>query len=132
MAVSTRLTAAAQGRKFAFTLGIALLVLGGLSLWRGHTIVPFVLLVPGAVLLLAGLVIPQHLGPIERAWMALGHKLSVVMTPVIMFVLYYGVLASFGLLMRAFGKRPLTENHQPGTAWVERGTKRRSDLKRQF
>ena len=49
MAVSARLTPA-QGRKFAFTLGIALLVLGAFSLWRGHTIVPYVLLAPGAVL----------------------------------------------------------------------------------
>ena len=132
MAVSTRLTAAAQGRKFAFTLGIALVVLGAFSLWRGHTIAPFVLLVPGAVLLVAGLVIPQHLGPIERAWMALGHKMSVIMTPVLMVVLYYGTITSFGLLMRAFGKQPLTENQQPGTAWVDRGKKRQSDLKRQF
>ncbi|MFZ5677486.1 MAG: SxtJ family membrane protein [Pseudomonadota bacterium] len=130
MAVSARLTPA-QGRKFAFTLGIALLVLGAFSLWRGHTIVPYVLLAPGAVLLLAGLVIPQHLGPIERAWMALGHKLSVVMTPIVMFVLFFGTITSFGLLMRAFGKRPLTENHQPRTAWVDR-KKPRSDLKRQF
>jgi hypothetical protein len=132
MAVSTRLTAAAQGRKFAFTLGIALLVLGAFSLWRGHTIVPYVMLVPGAVLLVAGLVIPQHLGPIERAWMAFGHKLSIIMTPVMMFVVYYGAITSSGLLMRAFGKRPLTENHKPGTTWVDRGEKRRSKLERQF
>ena len=132
MAVSTRLTPAQQGRKFAFTLGIALAVLGGLSLWRGHVIAPFVLLVPGAALLLAGLVIPQHLGPIERGWMALGHKLSVVMTPVMMVVLYYVTITPFGLLMRLFGKRPLTENHQPGTAWVDRTKKRQSNLNRQF
>lgn len=131
MAVSTGLTAAAQGRKFSFTLGIALLVLGALSMWRGHTIVPYVLLVPGAVLLVAGLIIPQHLGPVERAWMGLGHKIGIVMTPVTMFVIYYGAITSFGLLMRTFGKRPMTENRKPTTSWVDR-TKRKSDLKRQF
>ena len=132
MAVSTRLSAAAQGRKFAFTLGIALVVLGSFSLWRGHVIAPYVLMVPGVVLLLAGIAIPQHLGPVECAWMGLGHKLSIVMTPIMMFVIYYGAVTPFGLLMRAFGKRPLTENRKADTTWADRGAKRQSNLSRQF
>ena len=64
--------------------------------------------------------------------MAIGHKLSVVMTPVMMVVLYYGTITPFGLLMRAFGKRPLTENHKTGTTWVDRSKKHQSNLNRQF
>ena len=107
MATSTRLTAR-QGRKFAFTLGIALVVLGGLSLWRGHDIVPFFLLVPGAMLFLAGILAPTRLGPVERRWMAFGHFLSRFMSPIVLGVLYFGVLTPFGLAMRLFGKNPLT------------------------
>ena len=48
--IPTRLSAA-EGRKFAFTVGIAFLVLAGISYWRGHTRVPVVLGSLGGVLL---------------------------------------------------------------------------------
>ena len=65
MTASIRLSVK-QGRKFGLTLGIALLVLGGLSIWRGHDIVPLFLLFPGAIMMLAGLLVPTRLGPVER------------------------------------------------------------------
>lgn len=131
MAVSARLSPA-QGRKFAFTLGIALLVLGLLSMWRGHDIVPYFLLVPGGVFMLAGLLVPTRLGPVERAWMGLGHRMSIFMAPVMMAIVYFAVLTPFGIAMRLVGKHPLTENHKKDTAWIRREKKRQSDLKRQF
>jgi len=131
MAVSARLSPA-QGRKFAFTLGIAFLVLGLLSMWRGHEIAPYFLLVPGGIFLLAGLLVPTRLGAVERAWMGLGHRISIFMAPIMMAVVYFGALMPFGLVMRALGKHPLTENHKKDTAWIPREKKRQSDLKRQF
>ncbi|CAN7513352.1 SxtJ family membrane protein [Mesorhizobium caraganae] len=132
MAVPTGLSAKQQGRRFAFTLGIALLVLGGLSRWRGHEVAPLVLVVPGALLLLGGLVAPAHLGPIERRWMAFGHLLSRLVSPVALAIIYFGVVTPFGLVMRLLGKNPLTEHHQATTTWVVRGKKRQSDLKRLY
>ncbi len=132
MAVPTRLSAKQQGRKFAFTLGIALLALGGLSFWRGHEVVPFALLLPGVLLLLAGLVAPAHLGPVERRWMAFGHLVSRFVSPVVLAIIYFGVLTPFGVAMRIFGKHPLTEHRQAATTWTVRTTKRQSDLKRQY
>jgi hypothetical protein len=131
VAVSTRLSAK-QGRKFGFTLGIAFLVLAGLSFWRGHTIVPFILAVPGVLLTIAGLVAPTHLGPVERRWMAFGHWLSRFTSPVILGAIYFGVLMPSGLVMRLLGKNPMTAHHGDKTAWVTRGEKRKSDLNRQY
>ena len=131
MAVSTRLTSR-QGRKFGFTLGLALVILGGLSFWRGHDLVPFVLLVPGALLVIAGLLVPTHLGPVERRWMAFGHQLSRFTSPIILGVIYFGVLTPVGILMRVLGKNPLTEHHKPETTWTMRKKSGQSDLKRQF
>lgn len=131
MAAPDRL-AVKQGRKFAFTLGIALLVLAGLSFWRGHDIVPLVLAAPGGLLLLAGLVLPGRLGPLERQWMSFGHLLSRFMSPIMLGVVYFGVLTPVGKLMRLFGKNPLTEHHQKDTTWKVRAQKRQSDLTRQF
>lgn len=132
MAISAGLSAKQQGRKFAFTLGTALVLLGGLSFWRGHEFAPYVLAVPGAMLLLAGLVAPAYLGPVERRWMAFGHLVSRFMSPIVLAVIFFGVLTPFGVAMRIFGKHPLTEHRQSQTAWVDRKAKRQSDLRRQY
>jgi len=104
--IPARLTAR-EGRKFGLTVGIAFLVLAGLSLWRGHDRAPLILGGLGLLLALAGLLVPSHLGPVFRAWMGVAHALSRITTPIFMGLVYFVVLTPTGLLMRLFGKRPL-------------------------
>jgi hypothetical protein len=124
---------AAAGRKFAFTVGIAFLVLAGIVRWRGGSTVPLVLGSLGAALLLAGLIVPARLGPVERAWMGLAHMISRVTTPILMGIVYYVTVLPIGLVMRATGRNPLVRAERAGGFWVERpADRRRSDLERQF
>lgn len=129
--VPARLTAA-QGRRFAFTVGAAFLVFGGIAWWRQHPTAATVLASLGALLAVAGTVAPTALGPVERAWMGLAHAISKVTTPVFMGVIYFVVITPIALLMGAFGKRPLTV--RPATTyWKPRPAgARRGDLTRQF
>ena len=129
--IPARLTPA-EGRKFGLTVGIAFAVLGGIVLWRGKETPAYVLLGLGGVLVLAGLVIPAQLGPVQRAWMGLAHAISKVTTPIFMGVVYFVVLTPVGLLMRAMGKNPLAPPAK-GSIWHAREPgARRSDLTRQF
>lgn len=130
--VPARLTAAA-GRKFAFTVGTAMLVLAGVVAWRGKRPVALALGAVGGLLLVAGLVAPTRLGPVERAWYALAAAISKVTTPIIMGVLYFGVLTPAGLVARLFGYNALVRARTPTSAWVNRPSgDRRGDLDRQF
>jgi hypothetical protein len=124
----------AEGRKFAFTVGIAFLVLGGVVLWRGHDPVATAFGAVGGLLLLAGIVIPGKLGPVNRAWMGFALLLSKFTTPIFMGVTYFLVLSPIGVLMRLFGKNPVVRQAHDGSFWVPRaeGAKRKSDLNRQF
>ena len=128
---AARLTAA-DGRKFALTLGLGFAALALVSRWRGHVIPPYVLGALGVLLVAAGILIPSHLTPLHRAWMGLAHALSRVTTPVLMAVLYFVVLTPIAVVRRAFGANPL----QPpagDSLWVSRPRdRRRSDLERQF
>lgn len=119
----------AEGRKFAFPVGLAFLVLAALSRWRGHELPPLILGGLGLALLAAGLVVPGHLGPVFRAWMGFAHLLSKVTTPVFMGIVYFLVLTPTGLIMRVLGKDPLAA--PAGSGWVKREPTR-SDLDRQF
>lgn len=122
---------AAEGRKFAFTLGSALVVLAVIALWRGHRPAGWVVGALAVLLLLAGLIVPTMLGPIERGWMALGLAMSKVTSPVLMGAVYYLVLTPIGVLIRAFGRHPLRPPEDAGSLWQTRAD-RRSDLQRQF
>lgn len=131
MAIPARLSPT-EGRKFAFTVGLAFLTLGTIVWWRGRMGVAIVAWVAGGALLVAGLLMPTHLGPVQRAWMRLAHAIARITTPITMGVMYFVVLTPVGALMRIVGKNPLTAHHAADTTWVARGDHRRSDLDRQF
>lgn len=122
-----------EGRRFGFTVGAACGILAGLSLWRGHAIVPVLLGALGVSLILAALVVPGRLGPVHDRWMGLAVAISKVTTPIFMSLVYYLVLTPTGLIMRLFGHRPLRARQTEGGFWVRRDTDdTRSDLTRQF
>lgn len=123
-----------EGRKFAFTVGAAFLVLAGvLYWWRGHVSAAAVLAGLGTVLAVAGVLIPGRLSPIWRAWMGLAHLLSKVTTPIFMGVVYYLVLTPTGLLRRWLGQNPIRHRAADDTYWAPRpDDRRRSNLQRQF
>jgi hypothetical protein len=121
-----------EGRRFGLQVGPAFLLLGGLLRWRGHELSSGVCWGLGAALILGGLVIPDRLGPVYRSWMGLALAVSRVTNPIIMGVIYFGVITPLGFLLRLFGHRPLVRVGS-STAWVRRDPgQRRSDLTRQF
>lgn len=121
-----------EGRKFGLTVGAAFGVLAAIGLWRGHVYVPGTLATLGTLLVLGGLAIPGHLGPVYRAWMRVAHAISKVTTPLFLSIMYLLVLTPAGLLMRALGRNPLRHNDSGGGYWVMREPGQRSDLDRQF
>lgn len=130
--IPARLTPA-EGRKFAFPVGLAFLALAGVTWWRGHETLVWVFGTLSGLLLLAGLLIPGRLGPVYRGWMKFAHLISLVTTPIFMGVVYYLVMAPIGLLRRTLGGNPVVQELEGGTYFRSRGEgDRRGDLTRQF
>jgi hypothetical protein len=130
--VPVGLSAAAQGRKFGFTVGGAFAVLAGIVWWRQH---PSIAAAFGTVsgLLLAGAVVaPAALGPVEKAWMGLAHAISKVTTPIFMGVVWYLVITPIGILRRTIGRDPLVPESIPGSWWVDVSKRPQSSMARQF
>lgn len=123
-----------EGRRFAFPVGLAFLALGGLTLWRGHGTVAALFGGLATVLFLAGALVPDRLGPVHRAWMAMAMAISKVTTPIFLGIVYFLVVAPTGLVMRLLGRNPLRREPSGGSYWVKRepGPARRSDMNRQF
>jgi hypothetical protein len=125
---------AAQGRKFAFTVGGAFFVFAAITWWRRAPDDDDGVRVGSAARSPSrGLVAPTALGPVERAWMGLAHLISKVTTPIFMGVVFYVVITPVSVLMTLLGKRPLRNDPKATTYWHTRPEgERRSDLSRQF
>jgi uncharacterized membrane protein len=129
---STEFTAS-DGRRFAFPVGTAFLVLAAILWWREHETAMWVMVALGGSLYLAGLIAPRHLAGIHRAWMAMALAISKVTTPIFMGIVYFLVLTPVGLLMRSLGKNPIRHAEQPdGGFWRRIPEGRRGDMRRQF
>ena len=130
--VPTRLTAA-QGRRFGLTVGGAFAVLSAITWWRGHVWTMYAFGSLGGLLILAGLVVPTYLGPVERAWMGFAHAISRVTTPIVMSVIYFLVLTPVGLIRRMTAGNSLVHQEAASGFWRQRAAgSRRSNMERQF
>ncbi len=125
-----------EGRKFAFTLAAGFAAIAALLAWRDQAMPAKVLTGIAVAAALAGLIAPARLGPVSRAWMALGRALSRITSPVFFTLIYMVVVAPIGLLRRTFGKSPLARDRDASSYWVRRepldAAARRSSLERQF
>jgi Saxitoxin biosynthesis operon protein SxtJ len=130
--IPARLTAAA-GRRFGTTVGLAFSVLAAIAWWRGHPTTTTILGGLGGTLLVAGLVIPTYLGPVERAWMGLAHAISKVTTPIVMGAMYLLVFTPVGWIRRITGGNPMVHAEVDHSYWRSRAEgARRSSLERQY
>lgn len=131
--VPARLTAA-EGRKFGFTVGFAFLALGGFAMWRGKQRTSMVLLSLGGVLVVAALLVPTMLGPVERAWMGLAHAISKVTTPIFMGIVYFVVITPIGYLRRMSAGRMGAPKDSAISNWDAHtpAVARRESMERQF
>lgn len=93
-------------RRFGLTIGVVLVSLGGLFVWR-HRPAGWPMLAFGGLLLLAAASVPTLLKPLHRVWMTLSLALGLVMTCAILTIVFYLVLTPVALLQRLLGKRPL-------------------------
>lgn len=124
----SRLSAAA-GRRFAFTLALGFGALALLFLWRDRPTPMRASAALAVLLAVAGLTVPRHLGPVERAWTWLGMALGRVVSPVFIGVVYWLIITPVGLVRRTFGRSPL-HLRRGATRWVNKPPDKRDPRER--
>lgn len=108
-------------RSFGFVVAAGLLMLG----LRHRPMLGFShqwALGAGVATLLLAAVFPQILRVPKRAWLLLGFLLSLFANPLVLGVLFFGVVTPAGVLMRIAGRDPLRLKASPRlpTYWIER------------
>ena len=122
-------------RKFGITVGIILIMISGLLIWK--EIESFqIFLTIGVVLNVLGIVIPVFLKPIYWIWMIFASILGWFMTRVILTLLFYAMLTPIGIISRFLGKQfiELEWKEKDSTYWNYRspGIIEKERYKKQF
>jgi hypothetical protein len=95
-------------REFAFVTGGILALLFGLFFpWLLESSYPLWPWMIACVLGGWGLAAPMTLQPVYRAWMKFGLLLSRITTPLILGIVFYGLIMPMGLVMRLSGHDPM-------------------------
>ena len=108
-------------RSFGFVFTVVFLLItvwpyydgGAPNFWAAGT---------GSLFLMTALLRPVLLAPLNRLWTRFGLLLNKVTSPIILGLLFFGVMLPISLLMRLFGKRPLQLSYDQKTSsyWIVR------------
>jgi hypothetical protein len=108
-------------RSVGLVFAVVFALIGFWPLWSRGPVRSWALGIAGALVLVA-LAAPRVLGPLNRAWMALGLALHRIISPVALGVMFYGVITPFGWAMRLLRRDPLRLKRPPDAPsyWVRR------------
>lgn len=117
-----------QERQFGILLG---LIFCGSAAWLFYRHSPsalkFVALGLGPSLLILGLGMPKLLVWPCRVWMKFGLLLSKITAPIILAVIYFGVITPIGAIRRVLGWNPLGRRGPARTSYWDDYDRRQSD-----
>jgi len=106
-----------EGRQFALTLAAGFLFVAALGYWKGADAVAFMAAGLATISLMAAAIVPGRLGPARRSWMRMGDAVGRVTTPVLLAIVYYGVVTPTALIRRLTGAEGRANAH---TGWCAR------------
>jgi hypothetical protein len=108
-------------RSFGFTFAVVLALAGAWMLWsaRDYFYVPFS---ASLVFLAAALLFPGILHPLNVAWMRLGLLLNRVVSPIVLGIMFFGILTPVAMVMRIRGRDALQRRADPArpSYWIVR------------
>ena len=102
-----------SNRRFGLSMAAAFAAIA-IYLWAAHH--PLQTTVAGALAALfasLALLKPALLLPLNRAWMTLGALLGLVVSPIVLGILFFGLFTPVALLMRLFGRDELRLRRSP-------------------
>ena len=109
-------------RSFGFTLAGVFCIFGIWLLWQGDAHFATGSFGMAAAFLSATAARPALLAPLNRVWYRIGMLLQAVVSPLVMAILFYGIITPTGLLLRLIGHDPLQRRIEPKlqSYWIAR------------
>ena len=110
-------------KAFGVLFAVFFALVGGLVWWQsGSRTAGLIVWAAAGVVILAFLLAAPARRPIYLAWSYALYPIGYMITLVLMGIIYYLVITPTGLLMRLFGRDPMSRRFQPDAAsyWIAR------------
>jgi hypothetical protein len=109
-------------RHFGLLMGGILLFICAWGVWRHWD--PILLAAisgPGVILILAAIIAPRILGPLNRAWYHFGILLGRIVSPIVLGIIFFGLITPVAMIGRLFGRDELRlKPRQQVSYWIKR------------
>jgi hypothetical protein len=122
-------------KKFGLLVGSVFVVLSGIGMYRGWSIVATgTLLLAGVMLLSCGMFLPESLRQAYRIWMAAAFAIGWLVSRMILVMLFYFVLTPVGLLARIFEKEFLDTDFRKKkeSYWIPKSASKKINYEKLF
>lgn len=120
-----------SNRSFGIVFFVVFLLISLYPLTKSENIIIWSLLI-SIIFLILGLINSKILTPFNLIWTKFGLFLGNLISPIVMSIIFFGVITPIGFLMRIFGKDSLNlKMTKSETYWVKK-EKIKSSMKNQF
>ncbi len=122
-----------KNREFGLLVGIVLILFAAF-LYLKRDYIKLYLVVPGLLLIFSGVLFPQWLAPLRKAWEAIGTILGKLNTYLILTIIYFFLLVPLAWLLRLMGKDLLDRkiNAKLKSFWAAKQANQEDTMKYQF
>lgn len=96
-----------SNRKFGFFFTVIFAVVGLYFVSKGIVILSYMLFILAALFLLITLIKANLLLPLNKLWMQLGQLLGMIVSPIVLGIIFFGLFTPIGFIMRLFKRDEL-------------------------
>ena len=123
-----------SNRKFGFFFTFVFLMLAAYFYYSANVTCAYVFIVGALVFLLITLIKSDALLPLNKLWMRLGLLLGMIVNPIVLGIIFFGLFTAIAMLMRLSGRDELRlKLTQKASHWISRGEPIKSEsFKYQF
>lgn len=124
-----------QARKSALVVAGVLLLIAAWNVFKDRPTIYFALGGIAVTLALVGLLWPAGARMFDRSWMFIAGVLGYINSRILLSIMFYGVMAPYGLIMRLFGRNTMNRRGpNQETYWIPRQKTRQmpAGFERQF
>ncbi len=121
-----------SNRNFAIVFFVVFILIGLWPIFNNEDLRYWALVI-SFVFLVLGIFNSKILSPLNKLWMKFGLILGLIVSPVVMGIIYFGVVTPTGILLRIFRKDvlKLKKNEEDKTYWIDKDNTN-NNMKNQF
>ena len=110
-----------SNKKFGYFFTLIFLIFGGYFYSYSFTVAAFILIVIATIFFLVTLIKADLLLALNKLWMRFGLLLGVIVGPIVLSLIYFGIFTPIALIMRLSGRDELRLKFKKKTShWIMR------------